>query len=283
MYSRYESYMHWVGESAIKGTKLISMQHGGNYGMELRSEKTIVEINPYDIFYSWGWVWDQYKRTISSKIKPMPATFLTSIKQPERNKVEKKEILLTVTSIRKTIRRLDCSLMNPYNNQTYFSAQLEFYESLNSQNREQLKVRLYKDDLGNCYKERWLQKFPNISFDKNSSFNQSLRNSKLYVSDHLSTTWLEAITINKPTILFISGRLYDYTYEFKELMNELKEVSVFHESAHSAATFINQNYSNINNWWSSENVQSAISNLQNTLAYTPDNWLEKWANELKTL
>ena len=283
MYSRYESYMHYVGRSAIKGTKIVSMQHGGNYGMELRSEKTLLEINPYDKFYSWGWSWNQYGRAEASEIKPMPATFLSNIKQSNVSDYQKSDILLTVTSIRKTIRRMDCSLMNPYNNEKYFNEQLKFYRYLNGINKGKVKIRLYKDDLGNLYKEKWLQKFPEIKFDSNLKFQQSLQNSKLYVTDHLSTTWLEAVTINKPTILFISKDLYDYTPEFKELMEKLKLVSIYHDSANSAANFINKTYPNIDSWWLSKNVQSVISDLRKTLAYVPNDWLEKWSDELNKL
>jgi len=283
MYSRCESYLRWVAVCATKGTKIISMQHGGNYGMEYRSEKTFIEINPYDLFYTWGWAWDQYNRDKFSKVRPMPSALLMSNQLTINNSNESIGILLVVTSIKQIVRRFDCSSMNVYNNKNYFNRQFEFYRSLNDYCKKKLSLRLYKDDLHNNYKERWLGEFPSVQLDSNLSFTESLTHCELYVCDHLTTTWLEAIALNKPTVIFVSKGLYDFTPEYQKIIDELKSVNVFHYSAESAAYFINSTFFDINKWWYTDDVQKIVLNVRKELAYSTEKSLEIWVDELNGL
>ena len=280
MYSRSESFMHWSATNSLSGTKLASMQHGGNYGMEFRSEKTFIEINAYDNFYSWGWNWYQFQKNSTTRLKPMPSIFLNNTKNRSKNLINKTGILFTLTSIKSNVRRLDCSAMNPYNNVNYFADQLKFYDSLSFVNKEQVRVRLYKDDLNNRYSDRWLQKFPKVQFDKNINFNTSLHEAKLYVGDCLQTTWIEALFLNKPFILFVSPGLYDFTPEYEELVKKLMSVNVFYYSPEGAAEFINNNYLKIDEWWMSNKVQDVILRVRDELAWSPQNFQELWIKEL---
>tara|TARA_B100000787_G_scaffold170066_1_gene163774 strand:- start:691 stop:2433 length:1743 start_codon:yes stop_codon:yes gene_type:complete len=280
MYSRSESFMHWSATNSLSGTKLVSMQHGGNYGMEFRSEKTFIEINAYDNFYTWGWNWHQFKKNSTTRLKPMPSMFLTNTKNPSKNLVDKTRILFTVTSIKANVRRLDCSGMNPYINTNYFADQLKFYGTLSTFYQEQVSVRLYKDDLKNRYSDRWQRKFSNVQFDKNINFNTSLNEAKLYVGDCLQTTWIEALFVNKPFILFVSPGLYDFTPEYEELVKKLMSVNVFYYSPEGAAKFINNNYFKIDEWWMSNKVQDVILKVRDELAWSPQNSQELWIKEL---
>lgn len=283
MYSRSESFMHWVAKNAASGTTSQAMQHGGNYGMEYRSEKTFIEIKPYDKFYTWGWSWPQFQNDPANKLKPMPSIFLNAEYKKQIDLTEQQGILFTLTSIKENVRRFDCSFMNPYNREKYFLDQIEFFNSLSVTRQKQVKVRLYKDDLNNNYKNRWIQKFPEVKFDEILNFKSSLLSTKLYVGNCLQTTWIEALNINKPIILFVRDDLIDYTPEFKSIIDKLKSVGIFYDNPKTAAHFIEENYDSLDHWWFSKIVQDIISDIQKELVGSSRNFTKDWVKELRSL
>ena len=283
MYTRYESYMHWVGRSSEKGTKIISMQHGGNYGIEYHCEKNFIEINPYDIFYSWGWDWSQYGRYDHSTIRKMPSVFLQSNNHQEISRNTPHKILFLTTSKRQYARRFDGAVNNVYTNKQYFNSQILFYDALDERCKHICQVRLYKDDLKNNYKERWKEAFSEIKFDSEPAFIESLSESKILIVDHISTTWLEALSFNIPFLIYVQGDRYDFTNEFAEIIRLLKNVSIFHESAEEAATRVNTIQENIGTWWFSTEVQDTLNNIRLLMAYSPLNADDLWIKELKSL
>jgi putative transferase (TIGR04331 family) len=281
VYYRYESFMNWVAESGENGTTLLSMQHGGVYGTEFRCEKTFIEVNPFDTFYTWGWEWDQLSRSKNSRVKAMPSLFL--VDQIRRGLVRDPtgKILLLTTSKNQSPRRFDGAVNFTYSNEQYFTAQTVFYACLEDSIRSNTMVRLYKDDLRNNYKSRWEQKFVDVKFDTDPSFESSLSNTRLLIVDHISTTWLEAVASNIPFILYVEGDVYDFVPEFYELLQSLKRVSIFFETAQAAAEAVNLVCRDIDSWWWSTEVQNVLRRARQLMAFSPENMEEIWLEELK--
>jgi len=95
------------------------------------------------------------------------------------------------------------------------------------------------------------------------------------------TTYIEALVMNIPTILFWNpdtpqGRIRE---EAKEYFNQLKEVNVLHDTPESAAQFINNIFPNqIDNWWHSAEVQNVREKFCNNFALQTDNPIDQWAD-----
>ena len=213
MYGRYESYTQWYAYAASSGrTSLASMQHGGVYGMEYICEKVYIEISPFDAFFSWGWHWYQYGLPeYHHKVIPMPAFNLEKHVRSRPARSSQIRILYVTTSLRQFLRRAEPSFMIPYNADRYFSMQRDFYSRLSPSVREKVYVRLFKHDWNRQSRSRWITNFPDVRFDSTDSFDQSLHSSSLCICDHLSTTWMEAITANIPTIILLDETVYQFT------------------------------------------------------------------------
>lgn len=279
MYGRYESFCHWVAICAIKGTKIYTMQHGGTYATEKVSDYVCTEVRAYDGFYTWGWKWSKYG-VETNKFLPMPSAFLLHKKNYKITNV-RGQLLFVVTAIQKQVRRLSGSETDPYLNDKYVQDQISFFKALPKDLQNRLRVRLYKDDLGQNYKGNWERQVPNIKFDNLSqSFDTSLKETAIYISDHLSTTWIEALALNKPTILFIDLSTYNFSPDTWSYLQLLHKVKILHFSPNEAANHLEKVSNDIEVWWSSNKTQNAIRKFLNVMGNCPENSLELWVSEL---
>jgi putative transferase (TIGR04331 family) len=161
--------------------------------------------------------------------------------------------------------------------------QFQFYKKLSIDLRRNLVLRQNTSGHGDSfrYKKRWVDfSEGKICFDNFKTCEESIKNSKIVLVDHISTTWIEAIFINKPIIIY-----FDYSHDYIEdrvqiLFRLLESVSVLHKTPESAAIFLNDNYENIDAWWGSDRVSSAISEIKEYFYNDCDGFVEKWTNEL---
>lgn len=283
MYSRYEAFMIWVARSEAAGTKICTVQHGGDYGLHRRCETVFTEINPYHKFYSWGWSWGQFKTSASAIIKPMPAPHLMSQSKFKYKKVETQRLVYVTTARRKYTRRFMGTVAHVYNNDRYVENQLQFYRNLSTVAQKNLEVRLYKNDYSGFARKMWLAENPSINFDREPSFSLSIANSNCVLIDHLSTTWLEAINLDRPTIIFIDPSDYDFTDEVKDIISELQRACILHFTPVSAAAHLSEVHSSTNSWWRSKAVQSALEEIKSSMISMPHYPVMAWHNELKSL
>ena len=281
IYGRYESFCYWLANAAEDGTVVTSMQHGGTPGNEMASEFVFPEILAFDKFYSWGWRWPKYGLEIE-KITPMPTMFLFG-KSRDSAKVGV-GILFVTTGIHNFVRRLCGSEGRPYSNGVYMALQKRFYESLSENDKVSLVVRLYPGDYGHNYKQNWQSFAPDLKFDSpNKQFDASLAECALYVTDHLSTTWLEALSKRKPTVIYLDFEQYDFTPETALWMDRLKRIGVVHRSPESAAHHINCLQNDFATWWWSEETQAELTAFLDVFAYQPEESIQLWAHELNSL
>ena len=67
-----------------------------------------------------------------------------------------------------------------------------------------------------------------VWIDPNTQFYKSLVSCRVYVSDHISTTWLEAFYCDVPVILFLDLDQYFIVDEVKSLIEDLQAVGISH-------------------------------------------------------
>jgi putative transferase (TIGR04331 family) len=107
---------------------------------------------------------------------------------------------------------------------------------------------------------------------------------RVYVSDHISTTWLEAFYCDVPVILFLDLDQYFIVDEVKRLFEELQAVGIAHPTAESAAAFLNEKYENIEESWHMPETKVAADKVRNYFFTAPSNNLTKeWTRELVAL
>jgi len=251
-------------------TKLLGMQHGGNYGSVKRLPTEEYERSITDKFISWGWS--------GKNIIPLPASKLINHDCAIKNNTNT-AILFTATSYG------DCFLelkSMPNAQKPYYVLQKKFIGLLSFDVLKNIRVRPYEDQLKEQTISLWRTKYLQVKIEGwNVKLKDSLNHCKLYVCDHMMTTYIEALVMNIPTILFWNpdtpqGRIRE---EAKEYFNQLKEVNVLHDTPESAAQFINNIFPNqIDNWWHSAEVQNVREKFCNNFALQTDNPIDQWAD-----
>lgn len=283
MYSRYEVFLFWAANCSMKGSKIISCQHGGNYGVDMRCEKTFIEVQPYSKFFSWGWKWKQDGPSDNGKITPLPSLHLNRINKKVKVKPKQTRYLFVLTSKRNYTRRLMGTVANVYNGEKQFNIQVRYYNSLSLNLQKKTVIRLYKDDYGRNTETLWKEKITEVKLDDIQDFNISIARSSCVVIDHISTTWLEVISQDRPLKLIIDPSHYDFTPNFENIFKKMLRAKIAHKDPELAAAHLNHLGEDLDKWWLSNEVQAVIDEIKSNVANLSKRPLEAWKTELNSL
>ena len=89
-----------------------------------------------------------------------------------------------------------------------------------------------------------------------------IQNARLVICTNNSTTFLECIYYNVPTIIFWDCKLWEIREEASPYMDLLINNKILHTSPRSAAIHVNNVYDNLHIWWNSKEVQNALSTFK---------------------
>jgi len=266
----------WAADCVDRGTELIGVQHGGTYGEMIPSHFEKYERSITDRYISWGW--EDGKQVI-----PMPAAKLMGIGiRSAKEKV--KEILWISTADSRYAIFFSMVPIGP-NFLQYFRFQERFYDSLSKRIKSNLVLRLYPQDFMWSLKQRWSDKFPELSLDDmKDSIYKRVMNSRMVVIDHLgSTSFLEVLTLNKPVIVMGDNTLFTIRKDAEPYYKGLHKVNVLHFSPEEAAEIVNANYATIEKWWREPHRQNAVKKFAKRYAYTSSDGISKWAKFIRNL
>jgi putative transferase (TIGR04331 family) len=110
--------------------------------------------------------------------------------------------------------------------------------------------------------ERWLKKKSATILKSDDDGNKLLSKSKFLITDYLSTSYLQGIASNIPTVV-IHPDTYHFNSKYKKVFNNFYKLKIFHKDPFLAAEFVNKNFDNIDNWWNSKDVQEVIKDFLN--------------------
>ncbi len=270
-----DDFKQWAASQAEAGTLLVGAQHGGNYGSLLHHPSEEHELAILDRFYSWGW------KNGSHKIKPFVSTKLTAIKKMKADSEEKSILFVTTGQSRYP---LSLSNNSPTQFSHYFSWQSRFLKSLSPSLRRQIRLRPHYVDYGWDVKERWKEMLPEVSVENWSiPFLKSLKKCRLYVCDHLSTTFIEALAAEKPTILFWDFDVNPLRPEAQPFYDALCSVNVLHRSPESAGKHLTSVYHDVPSWWNSPQCLKVRQEFCRGFARTSGNAVQIWADEFNQM
>ena len=129
-----------------------------------------------------------------------------------------------------------------------------------------MTVRLYPSKYHKDAYKILKENFPNIAIDDGSqNIMINLQNSKLIISSSNSTTYLNTLGINIPTILFWDQKIVETRETSMKYLKLLKEADIFYDTPEDAALFCN-NIKNIYNWWNNKKRQNIIKEFLNVYA-----------------
>ena len=253
-----------------KDHTVCSAQHGSAYGMDKWHDGEKLERSISDIFYTYGWKED-------NKTKPLPMPNL--VKNYNKN-LAKKDILLLTTIRTRYVTRLLLGPTSTKNLTDHVDLPIEFLRNLENLNYVNIRHHPVHNMRGWKNRERILERFPNLREESAKNFYHSLEQCRIFVTDHLGTSFLEAMQSNTPTICFLNKTSYLFRNSFMRYLKELESMKIVFYDGESAAKHVNAVYDELNEWWFSDAVQGARARFVDKYAATSKNWVNTWINEL---
>lgn len=238
----------WAADKIEKGVKLIIPQHGGNFGMTPFSFYEKHQISISDMWLSWGWTDKKNNKIVS----------VGNLKN--RNKFPKYDPNGKVLLIGAGIPRYSTHIFSMILSSQwlfYYKDQLSFLDRLPEKIYNKTILRV-KDDYGWEYLSRIKNAHPQLKIDSwNKTIYQLVSKSRVFVSTINSTTYLESLSWNMPTIIFWDSKYSELTESAKLYINILEDVGIFHYTPEGAANQLITVWEDVYSWWESDDVQQA--------------------------
>lgn len=274
-YQANDSFKFWLAHHAENKIPFVLGQHGGNIGIARVNQTEDHQIKIADVYFSWGWS-DPKKMNI----KPFPTPQLDKI-QPKYK--QSGDIIMAISDYP---RYFYCQYSVPVASQVlgYIDEQIEFIDSLNRNLMKRFKIRLVSDNFDWNLEERLLDSgYENFFDNSKQKFIPRLNGCSLSVSTSNTTTFLETLSLNFPTIVFFNPIWYEIREDAKVSVDSLRGVGILHETPNSAAIFLNGLGGDIENWWNGEELQKVRKEFCNTYALKNSDWCHQWQQLFKSL
>lgn len=269
-----EAFKQWAAKCADDGTMLLGTQHGGNYGALKNMPSENHEVDIVDLYYSWGWV----RTDCKAKVIAMPATKLIGRKKLGADN-SMRGILWVATSAHRYVIQYP---FLPAYFQEYLAWQARFANALPQRVMTEVRFRPHYENYGWGTVERLKDAVPSVQVESwDVPFQEGLGNYRLYVCDHLSTTFAEALAVNKPTVLFWNPDANKLRAEAQPYFDLLRDAGIFFDTPEAAAAAVADVYDDVEAWWSNPERQETIQLFCERFARTSPDAITLWSNELK--
>lgn len=271
-----EAFKQWAAKQSEEGAMLIGTQHGGIYGGFKYMPSEDYETSIVDLYYTWGWE----RKECPAKVIPMPATKLADKKEIGANN-SKIGILWVSTSSPRYVVQLP---FLPEHFQEYLEWQLRFAKALPSEVFAVTRFRPHYENYSWGTVERLQDCFPDVQIESwKVTFQNSLENCRLYVCDHLQTTFAEALALNMPTVLFNNPETNRLRPEAQPYFDLLKNAGILFETPEAAAAAVASVYQDVETWWNAPERQRAVRGFCEKFARKSPNAISIWSDEFKKI
>lgn len=274
----------WIAEQVERhGSKLVVTQHGGAFGsfrnisLENHWRKSV------DRYYTWG---DTSGPEVA---KPLPALRLMQTAREIAGKTDPDgPILWLATTLPRYRIYFDSgpagSLML-----RYFDDQVELLKHVRPEVKDLLLWRyfnaLWDEDrrLRDIAPGLKMQRGLKHELGRKSDFVIAVQKSRLSLHTCNSTTYLQTLAANVPTVVFWNPNYEEVRAEAIRPLERLSKVGILHLTPQSAAAHLNRVYADPDKWWRTAAVQAARQEFCDSLAFTHSDWFRMWRNELSSL
>ena len=113
-----------------------------------------------------------------------------------------------------------------------------------SQERQGVKIKEY------------LKKIGNFIFDDERDLINSIQNSNLVIITQNSTTLLQSLSMNVPTVCYWNTKINPFRQLAENDFRRLEGVNIFFRDIDELTSFVDKNSKEINEWWDSKDVQN---------------------------
>ena len=290
--SKSEQVKYWIGHriwnrqtNAFKiarivenGGTWISVQHGGGYGQNLFPNLGKIEFATCGNFISWGW---EHKYIYDCRVFPLSSPYLSNLKPCPKQS----DRIFYVGSLCPAYRhRLYCRSAGK-SQMPYIKNKVQFLKNLLPHIRDNLIYKPYANDYGINQKRDLLTILPEAQFVTSSMKNarEYIAECRLFVADHLGTSYLESLAMNVPTVIFWSPEHFAIIDKAKPDFKELEDAGIYHQTPESAAKHINEIYDDVYLWWDSPKVKEIRDTFIYKYARNSPDYLREWIDFVKKL
>ena len=107
--------------------------------------------------------------------------------------------------------------------------------------------------------------------------------SQLIILDHFSTSLLEALALNIPTLCYWAPNFYTYRDSSSEIFKKMLKIEVLHENPASLTKKMKKVWNKISEWWSTPDIQEIINEFRETYVKCDPDYRLQWENAIKAL
>jgi putative transferase (TIGR04331 family) len=271
-----EAFKRWAADGAARGSVLLGVQHGGNYGIDAYTPSEDHETAITDRYYTWGWTRDD----VAATTVPMPAPKLMGRTQLQADP-EATGVLLVATSSSSYPFHLSAG---PEFIERYLARQSAFLSAVAGEACGVVRVRPHRESLGWDLAERIEEEHPDVTVESwEVPFADSLASCRVFVCDHLSTTFAEALATGKPTVLFWDPRDTPVRASAEPVLDALRSVGILHDTPEAAALAVTEAYADVVGWWSDPARVAAVDAFCRHFALTEPDAIDRWEKELRAV
>ena len=112
--------------------------------------------------------------------------------------------------------------------------------------------------------------------NRDKPFVDSANESRLIIRSDNSTSLLETMAANIPSLIFWNPKYYELSDEAKPYFDAFYKIGIMHYDPKSLAKKLNDIYKDTNAWWNQSEIQNVRKEFCNNFALTSNDWLESW-------
>lgn len=267
IWSTYEPIRAAVSLLAAEGAELISMQHGGGYGVYRVSPWAFTEFRRSDVFVSWGWKDTPQALGAPHRIAPLPSLYLSRLAARPALPAKWQALLLVFSE--NLYPKWLYSPIFPEQAHDYFHRQKVLLDGLRSV--PSVAVKLYPYEFGWRQNECISRRYPEFTMLSQGAFVDWARRARICIVDYNSTGFLEALAMGRPFLATWNRRWFCGTDPFEQHLDRLRRVGVFHEEPEVLMKTYADIATRVEAWWAEPARLDAVAAMADEFArVSPD-------------
>ena len=270
-YDSNEYFKFIAAVNKQKKNKLIYVQHGNVDGTSKYDSYDNTQLTCTH-FFTWGYKY-------SSKQIPLFNVKVAGLKKYKKNNPIQDGLMFYGLNF--PIRRFFWDVMNDYNKS--FEDQFNLIENLSEKIQKKMKIKIH-----NTMTQFEKDKYKRYLQDKKISIPllekiKNQKNVKLSVFSYDSTGFYEHLSLNKPVIGFWKNPTEIVNQDAKYFYNNLIDAGIIFDDYKKLARFINEKWSNLDEWWLNKYTQKAINEFTLKFSIYEKNPEKIFASKIKAI
>lgn len=244
-------------QQARHGTRLIGSPHAIGHGCLADFWQREFELSHLDTYLTWGW--DRSQRSEAIQLIPFYTPYFAGRKQARPQPSRHADGVL-ISSAARPPHLLEYPY-TPRKFEHYLNTQLQIADQVQKLTQATLAIRTRPRDLGWNLKEKVAALGnPKVRLEfQEGKFQDRLQASWIHICDNCSTTIVDSLMANHPTLILITGDYFEISASANPEFEYLAEAGIFHRTPASLMQQLDRVQADIASWWSSHATQNSIS------------------------